>query len=679
MPLSIGQRLISRLGRPPAILRHQRNPFTGWSLVACAGVIIASLILVPFISIKNASTKNALAASCQGATLNIVAHEDDVFLFLSPDLLHDVQAGRCVRTVFVTAGDGGIAASYWQGRETGAKAAFAEMSGVANSWTQTDAGVIGHPIPLFTLSGNPNVSLAFMRLPDGNNDGSGYASNNFESLEKLWNGGISTIHAVDGSSSYSKAALTSALTSLMSSSSFQPDQIHTQDYVGGDGDHSDHLTTANFAKAAQQQYTTSHDFTGYYDYSTASLPANVSGVDLTAKQNAFFAYAQYDSHVCSSVSDCSGSEYGAWLQRQYTLSKQPLADAGSNQTVGVNSNVQLDGSGSSDPGGKPLTYQWTQTGGPTVTLSSNTAVQPTFTAPASPTTLTFQLVVNNGQVNSSPATVTITVTASGGNQPPVANAGSAQTVGVNLNVQLDGSGSSDPNGDPLTYSWTQTSGPSVTLSSSTAVKPTFTAPASSTTLTFQLVVNDGQVDSSPATVTITVSSNSDLALFATATASSQDTSTGQTANKAIDGVVDGYPGDYTKEWATVNGRAGSWLKLTWASPQTVNKIVLYNRPNLSDQITGGTITFSDNSSVPVGSLNDDGSAVTITFADKTITSLQLNITSVSSSTQNVGLAEIQVYEDSTVGGPPTGSQCRFGPGGWGQLECPARRLGQFRF
>ena len=134
------------------------------------------------------------------------------------------------------------------------------------------------------------------------------------------------------------------------------------------------------------------------------------------------------------------------------------------------------------------------------------------------------------------------------------------------------------------------------------MKPTFTAPASATTLTFQLVVNNGQTNSSPATVTITVSNSSDLALLATATASSQNTNTGQTANKAIDGVIDGYPGDYTKEWATVGGGAGSWLKLTWSSPQTVNRIVLYDRPNLNDQITGGNIQFSDGSSVTVGPL-----------------------------------------------------------------------------
>jgi hypothetical protein len=134
-----------------------------------------------------------------------------------------------------------------------------------------------------------------------------------------------------------------------------------------------------------------------------------------------------------------------------------------------------------------------------------------------------------------------------------------------------------------------------------------------------------------------------VALNATATASSQDVSNSQTANKAIDGVIDGWPGDYTKEWATVGGGAGSWLKLTWTSAQTITKVVLYDRPNLNDQVTGGTLTFSDGSTVAVPSLNNDGSATTVTFPAKTTTSLLFTVNSVSASTGNVGLSEIQVY------------------------------------
>ena len=77
---------------------------------------------------------------------------------------------------------------------------------------------------------------------------------------------------------------------------------------------------------------------------------------------------------------------------------------------------------------------------------------------------------------------------------------------------------------------------------------------------------------------------------------------------------------------------------------------LYDRPNLNDQITGGNIQFSDGSSIPVGTLPNDGSAYTLTFAAKTVTSLQLNINSVSATTQNVGLAETQVYNNTGSSG-----------------------------
>ena len=100
------------------------------------------------------------------------------------------------------------------------------------------------------------------------------------------------------------------------------------------------------------------------------------------------------------------------------------------------------------------------------------------------------------------------------NTAPVANAGPDQTVYTGATVTLDGTGSSDADSNSLTYAWTQTSGTSVTLSSSTASQPTFTAPtaASTTTLIFSLVVTDSIGDASSAdTVTITVNLGSTAA------------------------------------------------------------------------------------------------------------------------------------------------------------------------
>ncbi|MGK0190375.1 MAG: VCBS repeat-containing protein, partial [Verrucomicrobiales bacterium] len=118
----------------------------------------------------------------------------------------------------------------------------------------------------------------------------------------------------------------------------------------------------------------------------------------------------------------------------------------------------------------------------------------------------FTFVANDGTANSAVATVTITVNPV--NDAPVALAGSNQSVFENVLVDLDGSGSFDPDGDPLTsYAWTQDSGPTVILSDSGAAQPSFIAPAVSqdTTLVFSLVVSDGTLPSEADTVSVTVS------------------------------------------------------------------------------------------------------------------------------------------------------------------------------
>jgi K319L-like, PKD domain len=92
-----------------------------------------------------------------------------------------------------------------------------------------------------------------------------------------------------------------------------------------------------------------------------------------------------------------------------------------------------------------------------------------------------------------------------GNQPPIANAGPDQTAFAGTLVRLDGRASSDPDNSPapLTFRWTQTAGPVVTLTGADTATPTFVATTVGT-YTFELVVNDGLADSAPDSVTVTV-------------------------------------------------------------------------------------------------------------------------------------------------------------------------------
>jgi len=89
------------------------------------------------------------------------------------------------------------------------------------------------------------------------------------------------------------------------------------------------------------------------------------------------------------------------------------------------------------------------------------------------------------------------------NRAPVASA-SDMTVTGPATVTLDGSASSDPDGDALTYKWTQISGTSVTLAKSTSAKASFSVPATSSdqTLAFRLTVTDSKGLSSSATVQV---------------------------------------------------------------------------------------------------------------------------------------------------------------------------------
>ncbi len=238
-----------------------------------------------------------------------------------------------------------------------------------------------------------------------------------------------------------------------------------------------------------------------------------------------------------------------------------------------------------------------------------------------------------------------TENALGPNQPPTPSAGADVRVGHGSFVRLDASGSRDPEGLPLGFGWRQTSGPAVILSSTSAARPTFVAPVSaqSEVLTFELVASDGTFASLPDSVSVYVDGAENVARLSSASASSESVGSGQVAAKAVDGVPTGYPVDYTREWATDGQRAGAWIRLSWWRPYCVDRVVLYDRPNLADQILAGTLQFSDASTLAVGPLDDAGIGTGYTFPPKVITSVQLTVDQVSATTENVGLAEFEAY------------------------------------
>jgi len=194
--------------------------------------------------------------------------------------------------------------------------------------------------------------------------------------------------------------------------------------------------------------------------------------------------------------------------------KRPVADAGPDQTVVEGDTVKLDGSASSDMDGDPLTFLWKLVSvpiGSSAILSDATAVMPTFVADLQGEYV-VELIVNDGKDDSAPDTVKITTTP--GNTRPVANAGPDQRmVAVGMTVKLDGSGSSDVDGDPLSFLWKLVSvppGSQAVLSDVTSVMPTFVADVQGEYVA-ELVVNDGKLNSDPDRVTISTENRPPIA------------------------------------------------------------------------------------------------------------------------------------------------------------------------
>lgn len=183
----------------------------------------------------------------------------------------------------------------------------------------------------------------------------------------------------------------------------------------------------------------------------------------------------------------------------------PVASAGEDEVVASGAGVILE---SSATGSAPLSFAWTQTAGPAVTLSDPTAATPTFTAPTVTTavTLTFVLTVSNS-AGSSTSSVNITVSPS---VAPVVPPITVNTVNSGTPVSLTAT-CNDPGGLSCTFVWLQTSGTPIVLTpnptSGATIQFTVALPQGGqpAVLKFQVTAtNAAGVSSLPVTTSVTI-------------------------------------------------------------------------------------------------------------------------------------------------------------------------------
>lgn len=179
--------------------------------------------------------------------------------------------------------------------------------------------------------------------------------------------------------------------------------------------------------------------------------------------------------------------------------RAPVVTLGPDQEVFENDLVTLNAT-ASDPDGDMVTQTWTQTSGPMVTVTGNT-----FTAPRvdADTMLTFEVVVSDGRAMVGPLTQKVLV--KNGMRAPVASVPAVIEVREGEVATVVGTGT-DADGDVLTYSWKQVSGPTVALRGDATDTVQFDAPQveADTVVALELTVADPALSSAPARVEVVV-------------------------------------------------------------------------------------------------------------------------------------------------------------------------------
>jgi hypothetical protein len=227
------------------------------------------------------------------------AHQDDWQLFMNPTAFADVADPK-VKTVFIhmTAGDAGSGTGtrgrrhpFYLARENGAELAIRFMADADQMpLHRTTSRLLFNGHAIYRVSYRNTVSY-FLRVPDGNPEGSGYRETGNQSLQRLADGHIRTLTAIDGSTVYGGwTDLVTTLRALIDHERARAPFVQLN--VGelnaniNPNDHSDHRLTARAALDAAKGLACARRV-HYVNYASAGLPENLNSQQRDMESSVF--------------------------------------------------------------------------------------------------------------------------------------------------------------------------------------------------------------------------------------------------------------------------------------------------------------------------------------------------------------------------------------------------------
>jgi uncharacterized Zn-binding protein involved in type VI secretion len=189
--------------------------------------------------------------------------------------------------------------------------------------------------------------------------------------------------------------------------------------------------------------------------------------------------------------------------------KSPFANAGPDQTISLTGNnnlLILDGSGSADPDGVLVAFNWRLVSGPIFPVIANPSSRQTAVTNLVEGIYIFELKVTDDRGATAKDIVQV-IAVAGVNKAPIANAGRDQHLSIstaNNGAILNGNQSFDPDGGQLVFGWKLVSGPQIPLIISPNSPQTIVTGTVSGVYIFELTVTDNRGASARDTVQITI-------------------------------------------------------------------------------------------------------------------------------------------------------------------------------